>query len=113
MNLEVDNSEWDVHLKRTLEKWMAPGLAVTVLKDKELVYSRGSGYRDIDNKLEMTRDTIHPIASCTKSFTSTALAMLVDEGKLEWNTSIHEIIPQFRLKDSVASRHVTIAVVVT
>jgi len=41
MNLEVDNSEWDVHLKRTLEKWMAPGLAVTVLKDKELVYSRG------------------------------------------------------------------------
>lgn len=93
MNLEVDNSEWDVHLKRTLEKWMASGLAVTVLKDKELVYSRGSGYRDIDNKLEMTRDTIHPIASCTKSFTSTALAMLVDEGKLEWNTSIHEIIP--------------------
>ncbi|MHA2004886.1 MAG: serine hydrolase domain-containing protein, partial [Candidatus Thorarchaeota archaeon] len=108
MNQKTNESDWDMHLKETLDLWSAPGLAAVVLKDNEVVYSKGFGYRDIESKIPMTKDTIHPIASCTKSFTSTAIAMLVDEGKLEWNTPIQEFIPRFRLKDSVASSHVTI-----
>ncbi|MHA2041587.1 MAG: serine hydrolase [Candidatus Thorarchaeota archaeon] len=108
MNQKTNESDWDMHLQETLDLWSAPGLAAVVLKDNEVVYSKGFGYRDIESKIPMTKDTIHPIASCTKSFTSTAIAMLVDEGKLEWNTPIQEFIPRFRLKDSVASSHVTI-----
>ncbi|MFW9943810.1 MAG: serine hydrolase [Candidatus Sifarchaeia archaeon] len=108
MSQNVSTKEWDCHLRNTLELWRAPGLAVVALKDNEVVYSKGFGHRDIESKLEMTKDTIHPIASCTKSFTSTAVAMLVDEGRLEWNTPVQEFIPRFRLKDSVASSHVTI-----
>lgn len=92
----------------TLESWRAPGVAVVALKDDEIIYSKGFGYRNIEKKLPMTKDTIHSIGSCTKSFTSTAIAMLVDEGKLEWNTPIQEFIPRFKLKDSVASSQVTI-----
>jgi CubicO group peptidase (beta-lactamase class C family) len=109
MNKEVDSRNWDDHLVKTVERWMAPGLAVTILKDNEILYSKGFGYRDIDKKLEMTRDTMQPIASCSKSFTSTAVAMLVDEGKLEWNTPVYEYIPQFKLKDQTASKQVTIS----
>jgi len=106
--MKQSTEQWDNYLKATLEQWKAPGLAVVVLKDSEVVYSRGFGYRDIENEIEMNKDTIHPIASCTKSFTSTAIAMLVDEGKLEWNTPIKEFIPRFGLKDAIASNHVTI-----
>ena len=108
MEISVNFKQWDIHLKDTLELWKAPGLAAVVLKDNKVVYSRGFGYRDIENKSEMTKDTIHPIGSCTKSFTSTAIAMLVDEGKLEWNSPVQEFIPRFRLKDPIASSHVTI-----
>ncbi len=98
----------DEFLEDSVKKFDAPGLAVVALKDKDIVYSKGFGYRDVDKKLEMTTSTIHPIASCTKSFTSTAIAMLVDEGKLEWDTPIREFIPQFKMKDSVATNQVTI-----
>ncbi|MFW9907700.1 MAG: serine hydrolase [Candidatus Thorarchaeota archaeon] len=108
MNQSVDATKFDSHLAKTLELWRAPGIAVVALKDNEVIYSKGFGYRDIAKKLPMTKDTIHPIASCTKSFTSTAIAMLVDEGKLEWNTPIQEFIPRFKLKDPIASSRVTI-----
>ncbi len=108
MSQSVDTTKFDSHLAKTLELWRAPGVAVVALKDNEVIYSKGFGYRDIVKRLLMTKDTIHPIASCTKSFTSTAIAMLVDEGKLEWNTPIQEFVPRFKLKDPVASSHVTI-----
>lgn len=108
MNQKMMEKDWDMHLQKTLGLWGAPGLAAVVLKDNEVVFTKGFGHRDIENKLEVTKDTIHPIASCTKSFTSTAIAMLVDEGKLEWNSPIQEFIPQFKLKDSVATSRITI-----
>jgi CubicO group peptidase (beta-lactamase class C family) len=39
----------------------------------------------------------------TKSFTATGLALLVDEGKLDWNTPVRETLPEFRLRDLVAT----------
>ncbi|MDH4214230.1 MAG: serine hydrolase [Candidatus Thorarchaeota archaeon] len=108
MKQSVDTRKFDNHLMETLELWRAPGIAAIAIKDNEVIYSKGFGYRDVANKLLMTKDTTHPIASCTKSFTSTAIAMLVDEGKLEWNTPIQEFIPRFRLKDFVTSSRVTI-----
>lgn len=98
----------DEFLEDSVKQFDAPGLAVVAIKDKEIIYSRGFGYRDVDKRLEMTTSTIHPIASCTKSFTSTAIAMLVDEGKLEWDTPIREFIPRFKMKDPVATNQVTI-----
>ena len=98
----------DEKFEASLKAFDAPGLAVVALKENEIIYSKGFGYRDVDKKLEMTPNTAHPIASCTKSFTSTAIAMLVDEGKLEWDTPIREFIPQFKMKDPVATERVTI-----
>jgi CubicO group peptidase (beta-lactamase class C family) len=98
----------DAFLEDSAKEFDAPGLAVVAIKEKEVIYSRGFGYRDVDKKLEMTTSTIHPIASCTKSFTSTAIAMLVNEGKLEWDTPIREFIPQFKMKDPAVTNQITI-----
>ncbi len=100
--------EMDDFLQNLLETWKTPGIAVFVIKDNQVIYSNAVGYRDIENKLEMTTDTIQPIASCTKAFTSAAIAMLVDEGKLEWNKPIRNYIPEFNLKDEVVANRITI-----
>jgi len=104
----MNEDYWDKLISNLLNQWGAPGIAVTILNKGRIAYSRGFGYRNLEQELEMTKDTMHIIASCSKSFTSTAIAILVDEGKLRWNTPVSEYFPQFKLKDPVASRQVTI-----
>jgi CubicO group peptidase (beta-lactamase class C family) len=48
------------------------------------------------------------MCSVTKSFTATGLALLVDEGKLEWDAPVREMLPEFRLRDPVASEQATL-----
>ena len=50
----------------------------------------------------MTPDTIFPLASCTKAFTTTAMAMLVDEGKMSWDDPVRKHVPYFHLSDPLA-----------
>ncbi len=100
--------ELDDFLHDLPDTWGIPGVAVVVLKDKKVIYSKAFGYRDVANKLEMTTKTIQPIASCTKSFTTAAIAMLVEEGKLEWDKPIRKYVPEFELNDSVVSNRITL-----
>ena len=58
-----------------------------VMKDK-LVFAKGYGYRDVENKLPITPNTLFQIASNTKLFTATAIGFLVEEGKLEWDKPV-------------------------
>jgi len=89
-------------------KWNAPGLAVGVVKDGKVIYKKGIGYRNIDTKEPVTTNTLFSIASSTKSFTSTGLSLLVDDGKLTWETTVKQCIPWFELKDPIASQYSTI-----
>jgi Beta-lactamase len=61
------------------------------------------GLRDIEAGAPVRPDTLFPICSVTGSFTATGLALLVDEGKLDWNTPVRETLPEFRLRDLVAT----------
>ena len=61
------------------------------------------GLRDIEVGAPVRPDTLFPICWVTKSFTATGLALLVDEGKLDWNTPVRETLPEFRLRDLVAT----------
>ena len=58
-------------------------------------------------KLAVTPRTLFPIASISKSFTATGLGMLADEKKLDWDRPVREIVPEFALKDTVASDRAT------
>ncbi len=88
--------------------WNIPGLAVGIVKDDRVVFEKGFGYRDIENKLPVTRDTQFCIASITKSFTALAAALLVDEKKLDWDRPVAEYIPDFRLYEDYPSLHTTL-----
>ena len=64
--------------------------------------------RDIDTGAPVTRDTVFPICSVAKSFTATAIALLVDEGLLDWDTPVRTILPEFRLRDTVATEQASL-----
>lgn len=90
-----------------MQDWKIPGLAIAVVKDDEVLFSQGFGKRDVEGDLEVTPQTLFPIASCTKAFTATTLAILADEGKLDWDSPVKRYLPTFKLYDSLAGDRVT------
>ena len=90
---------------RLLESWtesqMAysglPGLSAAIVKDQEVVWSRGYGYADMEKGIEATPETIYRIASITKLFTSTAVMQLRDMGRLNLYDPIVEHLPWFKI----------------
>ncbi len=97
----------DEFLVETCEKWNAPGGSVAIVKDNKVVYAKGFGYRDVANKLEWTAQTLQSIGSATKSFTATVIAMMVEDGVIEWDNPIRDYVSEFKLKDPIASNNTT------
>src|SRR5262249_15834922 len=92
---------------KAMDEWRVPGVAVAVVKDGKGIYAKGYGYRDIEQKLPVTPDTQFAIGSITKSFTSLTFSMLNDDGKVEWDKPVHEVLPEFIMADAFATDHVT------
>ena len=84
-----------------------PGLALGVIKGDEVILAKGFGKRDIAGDLEVTPHTLFAIGSSSKAFTAMGLAMLVDEGKLEWDKPVKHYIPSLKLYDHVATERLT------
>src|SRR3972149_4663933 len=67
----------DEFVAGALKDWTGPGVAGAVVKDGQVILSKGYGTRDLDQQLPVTPKTLFAIGSITKSFTVTALGMLV------------------------------------
>ena len=98
---------FDTYVDQMLERWEVPGLAVGVVKDGKVIYMDGFGYRDVEKGLAVTPETLFAIGSVSKPFTALSVGMLVDEGKLDWDTPVIEYLPDFRLYDEYATLHAT------
>jgi len=83
------------------------GTAIAVIKDNEVIHCQGYGLRDVKNDLPVDADTIFAIGSSSKAFTTLALGILVDQGKLEWDRPVREYIPTFKLHDAFATDRMT------
>lgn len=90
-----------------IAEWQLPGLAVGVVRGSDVVLAQGYGYRDLESRLPVTEHTVMPIGSNTKSFTATLLAMLVDEGAIEWDRPVRDYLPDFELRDDFATAEMT------
>jgi CubicO group peptidase (beta-lactamase class C family) len=95
-------------IAEAMEEWKIPGLAIAVVQNGEVALVRAYGLRDVEAGLKVTTDTQFLICSITKSFTSTGLALLVDERRLDWTKPVRDYIPEFRLHDPVATERVTV-----
>ncbi len=89
----------DSLVKEVLKTFDVPGISVGVIKDGKLVYAKGYGVRSLKNNLPMDENTLVGIASNSKAFTSAAIAMLIDEGKMKWDDKVRDYIPNFKMYD--------------
>jgi CubicO group peptidase (beta-lactamase class C family) len=90
-----------------MQKWKVPGLAIAVVQNGQVIYSRGFGLRDVKGNLPVTTKTIFAIGSISKSFTALSMGILNDEGKLEWDKPVRQYVPEFQMYDPVASERMT------
>ncbi len=100
-------AEFDAIVDKGLKGLNVPGVAVAIVVEDEVILAKGYGFKDLENKVQMTPDTLLAIGSASKAFTVFALGTLVDEGKLDWDKPLREYIPWFRLYDSFASERLT------
>lgn len=75
-----------------------PGLAIAIVKRDKIVLSKAFGFADRKKMIPVTEDTIFPIGSSSKPFTSTLISMLVTEGKMRWDDPIIKYLPEFKLR---------------
>jgi len=90
-----------------LEAWDVPGAAVIVVSPDRVVQLKGYGVREIAGK-PVTPDTIFPLASCSKAFTTALMAALADDGKLAWDDPVRKHLRDFHLSDPAADKLVTL-----
>jgi CubicO group peptidase (beta-lactamase class C family) len=86
----------DTAFARVLKDWHAAGFAVAVVEKNKVVYAKGFGYKDYENKQPVTPNTLFAIGSCTKAFTASLLGMLRDDGKIDFNKPVRNYLPQLK-----------------
>lgn len=112
-NAQVEEKKLDELVQNTLKTFDVPGMSVGIVKDGKIIYSKGFGVRSLTTKQPMDDSTLVGIASNSKGFTCVALAILADEGKLNWDDSVSKYIPEFQMYDPYVSKNVTIKDLIT
>jgi CubicO group peptidase (beta-lactamase class C family) len=106
-------SDLDALVARTQKEFDVPGVAVAVVKDGKVVHMKGYGVREMGKPAPVDEHTLFGIASNTKAFTTAAIAMLVDEGKLSWDDPVVKHLPSFAMYDPYVTREITVRDLVT
>jgi CubicO group peptidase (beta-lactamase class C family) len=88
--------------------WSVPGVAVVIVRDGTVIHLKGYGTRKHGADQPVTPDTLFPLASCTKAFTTAAVAALVDDDEMNWDDPVRKHLPTFHLSDPAADQLVTI-----
>jgi CubicO group peptidase (beta-lactamase class C family) len=91
-----------------LKAWEVPGAVVVVVRGDDTLLLEGFGRRALADPAKVTPDTVFPLASCTKAFTTTLLAMLADDGVMDWDDPVRKHLPTFKLSDPNADALLTV-----
>ncbi len=107
----LDQSHWEKRLAELAEKHRVPGAALGILRYRpdaeDEIVEAAYGLLNKETGVEVTTDTVFQIGSMTKVWTATIVMQLVDEGKLDLDAPIVDVLPEFRLADAEATKTVT------
>jgi CubicO group peptidase (beta-lactamase class C family) len=90
-----------------MKEFGIPGVALGIVHNGSTTI-RGLGVTNVEDPLPVTAHTVFPIASISKTFAATAMMRLVEQGKVDLRSPVRKYIPEFRVRDSLASRDVTV-----
>ncbi len=98
----------DSYYSKSFQEWNIPGMAIAIVNKDSIVFTKGYGYADLESQSKVDSNTLFAIASNTKAFTASALAQLVEQGKLDWNDKVIDHLPYYRLYDDYTTQNITI-----
>jgi CubicO group peptidase (beta-lactamase class C family) len=105
---QIANKEVDILVENAIKKFNVAGAAVAIVKDGKVIYKKGFGVKSIETKQPVDETTNFAIGSNSKAFTTTALALLVEEGKLSWHDKVKKYIPEFKMYNEYVTENFTI-----
>jgi CubicO group peptidase (beta-lactamase class C family) len=105
---QLSSREIDQLVEDAMEKFTVAGVAVGVVKDGGIIHAKGYGLKSVDTGEKVDEHTSFAIASNSKAFTSTALAILVEEGKISWQDRVIDHIPEFKMYNDYVTQNFNI-----
>ncbi|MCB0494788.1 MAG: serine hydrolase [Cyclobacteriaceae bacterium] len=106
---QPDTKAFEKYIEQARIDWDVPGMAVAIVKDGKIVFEEGFGMLEAGKKQKVDENSLFAIASNTKAFIAASLAILVDEGKINWSDKVRDYLPYFAMYDSYVSENATIA----
>lgn len=94
---QLSSKEIDALVQKAMQKFDVAGVAVAVVKDGKIIHEKGYGVKSVDTKQPVDEYTNFQIASNSKAFTTAALSILIDEGKISWKDKVKKYIPEFKM----------------
>ncbi|WP_395077696.1 serine hydrolase domain-containing protein, partial [Flavobacterium sp.] len=110
---QISEKQIDELVEKTLTTFNVPGIAVSVVKDGKVIHSKGYGVKSIISNQKVDENTLFGIASNSKAFTTTAIAMLVEEGKMKWDDKVISHLPNFKMYNDYVTKEFTVRDLVT
>jgi CubicO group peptidase (beta-lactamase class C family) len=98
----------DNYISKVLQTFEVPGMSVAIVKDGKVLLSNGFGVKKLGEQSPIDAHTLFSIASNSKAFTSAALAILVEDGKIKWDDPVIKYMPWFKMSDPYVTAHLTI-----
>ena len=110
---QVSSQQIDSIVNYAMSKFKVAGCAVAVVKDGKILHEKGYGVKSIETNQPVDEHTNFAIASNSKAFTTIALALLVEEGKLKWDDKVKTHIPEFTMYNDYVEENFNIIDLVT
>ncbi len=107
-------AEIDRYAEQVMKDWKQPGMAIAVVQDGRTVFAKGYGVQKLGSTEKVDENTLFAIASNSKAFTTAALAILIDEGKIGgWDDKVSKYLPEFHLYNAYVTEDLTIRDIVS
>ena len=97
LSAQITSKEVDILVEKAMQEFKVAGLAVAIVKDGKIIHNKGYGVKSITTKQPVDEHTNFQIASNSKAFTTAALSILIDEGKISWKDKVKTYLPEFKM----------------
>jgi len=97
--------EFEEILEKLRNDLMIPAVSAAITKNREIVWAKGFGYANVEKEIRATANTSYHLASLTKTFASTVIMQLVEEGLLDLNETISEFGIEVESEGIVRIKH--------
>jgi CubicO group peptidase (beta-lactamase class C family) len=98
----------DKKMEEILKITKSAGFAVAVVDKDKVIYAKGFGYRDYENKIKADENTLFAIGSSSKAFTAAQMGVLAEQGKLKLEDSPAKYLPKLKFNNDELNAKVQI-----